>query len=87
LFSGAEDPRLSFLQRVRQMAAEGRMTEVATLLAHSPWQAEAATWIARAQERTEATRAAQAISAYAVAEARASQAAPVAPPTPRPEER
>ena len=88
LFGGEEDPRLSFLQRVRQMATEGRMTEVATLLAHSPWQAEAAPWIARARERTEATRAAQTISAYAVAEARASLAAPADTATrPRPEAR
>lgn len=87
LFGGTEDPRVSFLQRVRQMAAEGRMTEAATLLAHSPWQAEAAPWIAQARDRTEATRAAQTISAYAVAEARASQADAVVPPTVRPEER
>lgn len=82
LFGGTEDPRMSFLQRVRQMAADGRMAEVATLLSHSPWQAESAPWITRARERTEATRAAQAISAYAVTEARASRPALPDPATP-----
>lgn len=73
LFGGADDPQASFLQRLRLLAAEGRMAEVATLLTHSPWRGQAETWVKSAGERTEAARAAQAISAYAVTEAHATR--------------
>lgn len=86
LFGGAEDPRLSFLERVRQMAAEGRMAEVATLLAHSPWKTESGAWVGRVRDRTEAARATQAISAYAIAQARTTNQVPPeqAPPDQNP---
>jgi hypothetical protein len=73
LFGSNDDPRVSFLQRLRQLAADGRMAEAASLLTHSPWRARAEAWIDRVEDRTEATLAARTIAAYAVAEVKASR--------------
>jgi len=69
LFGTPEDPRQSFLDRARAMVTDGRMAEVAIMFTHSPWREQAAPWIARVAERTEAARAAQVITAHALSRA------------------
>ncbi len=78
LFGSSEDPRLSFLERARTMAADGRMTEVATMFTHSPWRDQAASWIERVAERTAAVRAAQAITSHALTLAQSVRPQPTA---------
>lgn len=73
IFGTPDDPRLSFVERARAMAGDGRMAEVATMLAHSPWREQAASWIERVDERTEAVRAAQTITAHALARAQSAR--------------
>lgn len=73
IFGSPDDPRLSFVERARAMAADGRMAEVATLFAHSPWREQAAPWIDRVVERTEAVRAAQTVTALALTRAQSAR--------------
>lgn len=76
LFSGGDDPRLTFLQRMRDLAAEGRMSEVATLLTHSPWQTLAKAWTERVAARNEASLAVRALGAYTLRQGTAAHEAP-----------
>lgn len=76
LFGTPDDPRLSFLERVRALAAEGRMAEVATMLGNSPWRSQAERWIGQAHQRTAAARSAQVIAAYSLAQAQAARGLP-----------
>jgi hypothetical protein len=76
LFSGGDDPRLSFLRRARDLASEGRMTEVATLLTHSPWRAQTRDWVDRVAARNEASLAVRTLGAYALAQAAAAHDKP-----------
>lgn len=78
LFGTPDDPRLSFLERVRALAAEGRMADVATMLGNSPWRVQAERWISQAHQRTAAARSAQVIAAYSLAQAQAARGLPAA---------